>query len=214
MGVLIAAGYAGLDVETTNKGAEATGKIPVLETNEGLCVFSSVAIARYVSRISRTSGLYGQNILDGGAIDSWIEFCTHELEVPLLTWVLPKQGVRPDIPEATKMAKEDTRSALTILNNHLLHNTYMVGHQITLADISVCCALIDGMELVLDPAFRQSYGNLMRWFNLCLAQPEFAAVLGKVQLCSAAGAAIKAPGKKEPAPKKEAAPKKEVAPKN
>merc|ERR1712151_492032 len=68
-------------------------------------------------------------------------------------------------------------------------------------------------ELVLDPAFRQSYGNLMRWFNLCLAQPEFAAVLGKVQLCSAAGAATKAPGKKEPAPKKEAAPKKEVAPK-
>merc|ERR1712039_654984 len=97
--------------------------------------------------------------------------------------------------EVKERAKKDAMVALALLDKHLLSFTYMVGHQITLADISLCCALVDGMELVLDPDFRQSYGNLMRWFNLCLAQPEFAAVLGKVQLCSAAGAATKAPGK-------------------
>jgi hypothetical protein len=87
----------------------------------------------------------------------------------------------------------------------------MVGHTITLADISVCCALVDGLTLVLDPDFRKPYGNLMRWFDLCLAQPEFKAVLGDVKLCGGAAKAKAAP--KEAAPKKEPAPKKEAAPK-
>merc|ERR1712066_262529 len=102
-------------------------------------------------------------------------------------------GVFADCPEATACAKEDVKKALEVLNNHLLHNTYMVGHTITLADISVACALVDGMKHVLDDAFRQPYGNLMRWFNLCIAQPEFKAVLGQVTLCGGGkGAAQKA----------------------
>merc|ERR1719343_1296347 len=41
----------------------------------------------------------------------------------------------------------------------------------------------------------------MRWFNLCLAQPEFAVVVGQVKLCGAAG--------KEAKPKQEAKGKQE-----
>merc|ERR1712194_911567 len=130
------------------------------------------------------------------------------------SWVLPVQGVYPEVPEVTACAKEDVKKALTVLNNHLLHYTYMVGHTITLADISVCCALVDGMKTVLGEDFRKPFGNVMRWFNLCLARPEFAAVLGQVKLCGAApkGAAAAAP-KKETAPNKEAQPKKEAEPK-
>merc|ERR1740123_2782608 len=146
-------------------------------------------------------------------IDSWIEFCTHELEVPLCTWVFPVMGVFEDVPEATAVAKEDVKRAMTVLNNHLLHNTFMVGHQITLADITVCCALVDGFKLVLDEQFRKPFGNLMRWFTLCLAQPEFKSVLGEVTLCGSGGGKKGQAAKKEAAPKKEAAAKKEAAPK-
>merc|ERR1712176_510657 len=97
------------------------------------------------------------------------EFCTHEVEVPLCTWVYPVLGIFEDVPEATACTKEDVQKALTVLNNHLLHNMYMVGHSITLADISVCCALLDGMKLVLDEGLRKKFGNLMRWFNHCLS---------------------------------------------
>lgn len=72
----------------------------MLETPKG-CIFSSGAIARYISRISRVLGLYGQNILESGMIDSWVEFCTLELEVPLCTWVLPVMGEYTAVPEAT-----------------------------------------------------------------------------------------------------------------
>merc|ERR1712060_846366 len=126
-------------------------------------------------------------------IDSWIDFCTHELEVPLCTWVLPHLGVFKEVPEATESAKVDVNRALTVLDNHLLHNTFMVGHTITLADISLCCSLLDGMKLVLDEAFRKPYANLMRWFNLCVEQPEFASVIGKVVLCSGGNNKASAP---------------------
>jgi len=207
---LIAAKYVGLDIETPKAGAaEQIGRIPALETDQG-AIFMSSAIARYIARISRPTGLYGQNLVESGMIDSWCEFCTQELEVPLCTWVLPVQGVFPEHPEATACAKEDVKKALQVLDKHLLSNTYMVGHTITLADISVCCALLDGMTLVLDESYRKPFANLMRWFNLCIEQPEFKAVLGAVKLCRGAGAAAQG-GKQEAKPKQEEKPKQEAA---
>merc|ERR1719195_1902547 len=82
----------------------------------------------------------------------------------------------------------------------------MVGHSVTLADISVCCALVDGMSLVLDESIRKEFGNVMRWFDLCLAQQEFSDVLGKVKLCAGAGGA-KAPAPKEAKPKQSPRPR-------
>merc|ERR1719218_520369 len=151
---LVAAKYANLQVENPKEnGAEPSGKIPVLETDQG-CIFTSIAIARYLARLRRDIGLYGHNLIEGGMIDSWVEFCTHELEIPLATWVFPLKGIFPEVPEATAQAKEDVKRALDVLNNHLLHNTYMVGHQMTLADICVACSLLDGLRLVLDAEFR------------------------------------------------------------
>lgn len=36
---------------------------------------------------------------------------------------------------------------------------------------------------VLEPAFRQPYPNVTRWFVTCVNQPQFKAVLGEVKLC-------------------------------
>ncbi|CAE7716968.1 unnamed protein product [Symbiodinium sp. CCMP2592] len=61
--VLIAAQYVGMEVSCPEQGKAIEGKIPVLETEKG-CIFTSGAIARYVARISRPVGLYGQNLLE------------------------------------------------------------------------------------------------------------------------------------------------------
>jgi len=208
--VLVTASYAGLDIEVPKGGGGAEeGRIPVLETDQG-CIFSTSAIARYLARLRRDLGLYGQTLLESGAIDSWTDFCTHELEVPLGAW-LQQANVPPAVVER---AKGDVSKALTVLDNHLLHFTFMAGDQITLADISVCCTIHNGMSQVLTSAFLSPFGNLRRWFSLCMAQPEFAKVLGKAEMGSAPAAskAAPAPAKKEAAPaKKEAAPKKEAA---
>jgi len=211
--ILICASYAQLQIDTPAKSDDKTaiGKIPVLETDHG-CIFASTAIARYVSRIRRDVGLYGNNLIENGMVDSWVEFSTHELEVPLCTWVYPLMGIFEEVPEATKQAKADVTKAFTVLNNHLLHNTYMVGHQMTLADISIVASISIGMGLVFDAAFCQPFPNLVRWFNTCMAQAEFSKILGKIEIGGAAkGKGGAAPKKEQASPKgsPKAAPKKE-----
>merc|ERR1711953_1345317 len=82
--------------------------------------------------------------------------------------------------QAYQAAKKDTVAALKVLNNHLLSHTYLVGNQVTLADIVVCVALADMYQKVFAPKFISNYGNVNRWFKTCINQPTFATVLGKV----------------------------------
>jgi glutathione S-transferase len=216
--ILIAATYNGISIEAPADSAQGSeGKMPVLETDEG-CIFSTNAIARYVARIRRDTGVYGQTFIESGAIDGWVEFCQHELEVPLCVWVYPKLGIFEEVPAATKQAKEDVAKAMGILNKHLESHTFMVGHQVTLADITIASCLLDGFVHVMDEAFRGQFPNVVRWFETCVNQPQFVKVLGPVTMLGAKGAAKAAPKaspKKEAkaSPKKEAkgSPKKEAA---
>ena len=55
------------------------------------------------------------------------------------------------------------------------------------------------MKLVCDKAYLKPFGNVVRWFNTCVNQPEFKKVIGAVTLCKKE---LKAAGQEEPAPAK------------
>ena len=54
----------------------------------------------------------------------------------------------------TERAKEDVKKAMKVLNDHLLHHTFLVGERISLADIAVACTLLHLYQHVMDPNFR------------------------------------------------------------
>lgn len=198
-----------------------TGKVPFLETDMG-CVFTSNAIARYVARCRGDTYIYGKCFDDEGQIDTWLEFCTHEVEVPLMTWVYPVLGLMEDIPEVTKAAQDDVKKVLAALEDRLKVSKYLVGDFVTLADIAVVCALSEGFARVFEPAFRKPYPKVCAWFEGCCGMPQFKAVLGEVRLCSQAEKpqpvktdVKQAKKEAEPKAKKEAEPKakKEAEPK-
>jgi len=191
---LIAAQYNGVDIEVPefkmmedNQTPEflaknPLGKVPLLETDQG-CIFESNAISRYIARIRSDTELYGVSFFESGQIDSWIDFCAHELELPATMWFYPIFGYMPFNAAATAKAKEDLKKALEVLDTHLLHRTYLVGDKITLADITVASALVYPMKMLLDPAFRKPFANVERWFCTCVNQAQFKAVVGDVPLC-------------------------------
>lgn len=192
---LIAAKFNGLKLETKkfdfatdSKKPEfvaknPTGKVPFLETDMG-CIFTSNAIARYVARCRADTALFGKSFDDEGSIDSWLEFCTHELEVPLMTWVYPVLGIMEDVPQVTSTAQSDVKSALTALETQLKSSKFLVGDFLSLADIALVCALREGFQRVFDPAFRKPYPKVCAWFECCCGMPQFKAVIGEVKLCS------------------------------
>lgn len=212
--VLIAAKYAGINVEVvTNVDTKSadflkknpTGKVPVLETDKGT-ISESNAIARYIAREGKPE-FYGKSNIETGLIDQWIDFASSEIELAAYAWIFPIQGVIPNNFQATKKAQEDIKKVLSILDNHLLTRTYLVGNYVTLADIAVATALLQLYQLVLDPTFRKEFINTNRWFVTIVNQPEVKAVLGEVKLSEKAAVAQAAAKEKAPKEPKEAKPK-------
>lgn len=218
---LVAAKFVGVEVEAkkfdlkTDLGKSdflsknPVGKVPFLETKRG-CVFTSMSCMRYIARLRADSSLCGQTFHDEGDVDTWLEFCVHEVEVPLATWVYPCMGLMPEHPGATEQAKADVRAALEKLEAALKDGPYLLGSYVTLADIALVCILREGFARVIDAAFRKPFPKVTAWFQQCCALSQFKAVLGEVSLCQTAAKAI--PTKFEAPPRKEA-PKKEAAPK-
>nr|CCA15330.1 calciumdependent protein 1 putative [Albugo laibachii Nc14] len=191
--ILIAAEYNGVDIEvpefdmTTIKSKEflaknPLGKVPVLETENG-SLFESNAIARYVARLRADSGLSGRTFFESGQVDSWMDFSAHELEVPLQMWLYPVFGYMKFNAGTKAKAMEDVKKALQVLENHLHLRTYLVGEQITLADIVIASLLVYPMKMLMDKEFRKPYSAVNRWFNTLVNQPEFQKVIGDVPLC-------------------------------
>lgn len=83
--------------------------------------------------------------------------------------------------------------------------------------IVVASNLLNPYKYVLDPDYRKPFGNVNRWFNTLINQPEFKAVLGNIELCSkpavssGAGKAKKDEKKQEKKPKKEGSKKEKEA---
>ena len=53
-------------------------------------------------------------------------------------------GSAPTIEEVTKKARTDLNNVLKVLNTHLQTKTFLVGNEITLADLSLASELFHG----------------------------------------------------------------------
>jgi len=216
---LIAAKYAGVEVETTpdfkmgvdNKTPEflaknPLGKVPVLETDEGH-IYESNAIARHLARLSTVS-LFGNDDYEEALVNQWLDFTSGEIELPASVWLGPIFGYLEFNAEATNLAKGDIRKVLTLLDDHLATRTYLVGERISLADIVVGASLVFLFKLVLDTGFRKPFTHVIRWFNTLIQQPNFSEVIGEFSFATKMAVPAKAEGVAEqPKQKKEKQPK-------
>lgn len=234
--VLIAAEYSGAKVKTcpnfvfgeTNTTKEflakfPSGKVPAFESDDGLCLFESNAIAYFVANEQLRGG---KDPLAQSQILQWLNFADSDILPAACTWVFPCLGIMQFNKSATERAKEDVKKAMTALNEHLLHHTYLVGERVTLADIVVACTMLSLYQNVLDPGFRKPFGNVNRWFTTIINQPQVKKVIGaftmaekmaqfdakkfaETQKASGTGDSGKKEKKKADKPKQEQQPKKE-----
>jgi len=194
--VLIAAEYAGANVKVAelkagdNESPEflaksPLGKVPVLETSAGNLTESN-AIAKYFARMAASKDLCGSSFFQAAQVDSWIDFCSHDLELPVSMWYYPIMGLIPADAGIAKKAEGDVTRALNVLEAHLSDKTYLVGHGITLADITIASTLVYPFKFVADAKYRAAFPNVIRWFNTCVNQKEFLVVIGSVVMCEKA----------------------------
>jgi len=188
------------------------GRVPLLETADG-AIFESNAIARYVAKIRRDTELAGRTFFETAQVDAWMDFCSHEVELPVTMWVYPILGLATKDAATEAKASAELFKALATLDKHLLLRTYVVGESITLADICLVAALYYPFKFVLDEKARSSYPNVVRWYFTCANQKEFKTVLGEVAFADTVATSATPGTTKKEEPKKEKAAAPAPAPK-
>lgn len=165
--VLCAANFARLAV-TLEEGetSSPTSRNLELVTPNGP-IGQSNAMLRYIADLDATKNLAGESEIKNGLTDQWLEFTWSEIEVPLAALSSVGGGAEEEPSLKTKVIS-DVKKNLKILDGHLLDKTFLVGDGVTIADISLCCALGGKRELMTN----SDTPNLMRWFNTMENQPE------------------------------------------
>lgn len=122
---------------------------------------------------------------------------------------------QPEWNEAINNVKKNVR----VIHTALEGKKWLVGDEVSIADIVLANALLYAFQTVLDGGFRKSVKNVETWATACYALPEMIKVHGKVSLAAKPLKPVTVAEKKEEPKKKEKAaaapppPKKEEKPK-
>jgi elongation factor 1-gamma len=207
--ILIAAEINGVDITVKThdldigQSLSKTGKLPVLAWQDDppngsntQSISTSAAIARYIAALRTDTNLCGNgNALSQRAeIDSWLDWCITDLELPATVWFYPAVGYMAYHEMAYRKAKHDMTTALSVLEQALSSSSsaaagkkpyyyYLVGSHLTLADIIVISTLIYPFKFVCDDEYRTPFPHVNAWFQHCTKLPAFQQVVGIVPLC-------------------------------
>ncbi len=112
------------------------GKIPLLVTAEGHYLAESNAILFY---LALDSFLLAKNKLQLARVLQWqfFEQNSHEPYIAVARYIMRYLGMPEERREQLQKKQFRGYQALDLMENHLVNNSYLVGNQCTIADISL-----------------------------------------------------------------------------
>ena len=141
-----------------------------------------------------------------------MSYANSEILPPIGSAFRPILGLDPYNKKNVDDAFKATMKAVTVLEEHLLVHTFLVGERITLADLFTAGLLGRGFQYLFDKKWRDENPNLTRWYETVYNQPIYSSVVPKLAFIDEA-LKNQAPKKdKEEKPKQEKS-KQEKAPK-
>lgn len=191
----------------------ALGKIPTFVGADGLVLSECIAIYIYVASQNEKTTLLGKTKQDYANILKWMSFFNTEVLPKFGSWYGPLLGRSAYNKKAIDDASKEALKAIAVAEEHLQHNTFLVGERITLADIFAASVIARGFELVFGKQFRDEFPAVTRWFKTIYNQSVYSSV-APAAVFNDEPKLVNVPPKKEAAPKaakKEAAPKAKAA---
>jgi glutathione S-transferase len=156
----------------------SSGKVPVLELDDGTCIGESVAICRYFEALQPEPRLFGETPAQIGRVD----MVNRQLEFELLgpigqAWVngpvVAKiaAGRFEQIPAAKTNGEKGARAFYKRIDGELAGRRFMVGDTYSIADITALC-VIDFATALVDLKPDAELTNLWRWHGEVAARPS------------------------------------------
>ena len=153
-----------------------SGKIPVLELEDGRCISESVAICRYLEFIEPKPNLFGKDAYEQAFIESRNRHIELELWTQIgISWVngpiVGSMGLFNQVPDAKVASDKNVRAFYKRLDKEFKQVDFVAGNRFTIADITLLSAIDFATELVdLEPD--SNLLNLKRWHTEISKRPS------------------------------------------
>lgn len=151
-----------------------SGKIPILELEDGTCIAESVAISRYLEGLKPEPNLFGRTVKETAIIEMYHRFIELELFSQVgVSWVngpiIAATGMIEPIAAAKARSDAFVKAFYGRLDGQLDQNEYIAGDRFTVADISAfCCIEFAGALVGLKPD--DKHEHLWRWHSTIAAR--------------------------------------------
>lgn len=153
-----------------------SGKIPVLELDDGRCIPESVAICRYLEAVHPEPNLFGRDEYELGYVEArnrqielefWTQVGTSWVNGP----VVAKLNLVKQIPAAKEASDKNVHAYYKRLDREFASSEYVAGDRFTVADISLLCGVDFAGSLVGLP-YDESLTHLKRWHKQVSERPS------------------------------------------
>ena len=142
-----------------------------------------------------------------------MSYANQEVLPALGSWFFPLVGREPYNKKNVEEGSKKALKAVSVLDEHLLVHTYLVGERLTLADLFTAAIISRGFEFFFDKQWRDENPNVSRWYETVCNQPIYSDVAGKPDFIDEAIKNQPPKTEKQEKPKKEQAPKAQPKPK-
>ncbi|KAK3904918.1 glutathione S-transferase [Staphylotrichum tortipilum] len=171
------------------------GKIPTFVSANGFVLSECIAIAVHITAQSplTTPLLAGPPGSEPHAsVLRWMSFANTEILLSLGGWFNPLIGRRPFVQEEVDAHRAATLHKFQIIEDHLGHTgqEYLVGKELTLADLFVAGIAAGAFMFFLDGEWRGAHQRCTEWFERVAGGEMMVAVGGKPVLVEKAMASV------------------------
>lgn len=165
---------AGAHKSPAHLGRHAFGMIPVLE-DDGFRLIESRAIIRYLDARLPGPSLTPRDVQAVGQMDQWLSVdasyvAPHARALAVERIMKPHAGLPRDL-DAERRAEEGLERALGVLEDALSVQPYLVGTDVTLADISLV-PYIASLPMIGAPHVIEGAPHVRSWLERMTSRPS------------------------------------------
>ena len=156
---------------------------PMLEIKAGQLLCDTQSIALFIIQSSGKTSLLGKNLQEQGEVEQWMQYLKQEI-VPLSKSLqyfsfgqMPCESVE-EFNGMQSLYKENIK----VINNQLKNKLFLVGDQLTIADVYLCLSLVEMQQGVMDPNLKNSLNFLNKSFAATAQLPAFTKRMGIIKV--------------------------------
>ncbi|KAL5041365.1 hypothetical protein BDW71DRAFT_217891 [Aspergillus fruticulosus] len=160
-----------LDIRETPRTPEhlsisKLGKVPAFQGADGFKLLECMAIALYITAQNEQTTLLGRNRKEYADIIKWMSFFNSEIIVLMTQQLLPQLGVIPYDRDQIELFTNMTQRSVDVVEEYLRDRTFLVGEQLSLADLFCAGNISLGFQFFYGTAWRRQNPNVSRWYEI------------------------------------------------